>query len=53
MIRIGVDLGGTQIKVGAVSDGGKLLCRSQATTGAARPFAEVIGTMAEQIRGLT
>ena len=53
MIRIGVDLGGTQIKVGAVSDGGQLLCRSQAATGAARPFAEVIRAMAGQIRGLT
>ena len=52
MIRIGIDLGGTDIKVGAVSAEGKLLRWVRTSTGAKRPYEAIIEDMAKCIRQL-
>ncbi len=52
MIRIGIDLGGTDIKVGAVNDRGQLLAWTQTKTGPERPYAAIIADMAACIRKL-
>ena len=52
MIRIGIDLGGTDIKVGAVSEEGKLIAWTQTKTGPERPYTAIIADMAACIRKL-
>ena len=52
MIRIGIDLGGTHIKIGAVNEDGRLVKWLQAETGAGRPFPVIIGDIAAGIRQL-
>lgn len=46
MVSIGIDLGGTNIAAGVVSEEGTILAQAQRRTGAERPFAEVIRDMA-------
>ena len=50
MISIGIDLGGTNIAVGAVDEAGKIIGRANRPTGAQRPYNEVIRDMAETVR---
>lgn len=45
MIYIGVDLGGTNIAVGVVDEGGKILSEASVKTLASRPWQEVIRDM--------
>ena len=52
MIRIGIDLGGTDIKTGAVSEEGKLLSWVRTATGAERPYEAIVADMASCIRQL-
>ena len=52
MIRIGIDVGGTDIKVGAVSREGELLGCLSAPTGADRPFEAVVADMAQGVNRL-
>lgn len=52
MIRIGIDLGGTDIKTGAVSEDGRLLRWMRTPTGARRPYEAIIADMADSIRRL-
>ncbi len=47
MIYIGIDLGGTNIAAGAVSEEGRILAQASVPTGAQRPWREVIRDMAE------
>lgn len=42
MIRIGVDLGGTSIKAGAVNEKGEILSKVSCPTRAERPYGEVL-----------
>ena len=49
MIRIGIDVGGTDIKVGAVSREGELIGCLSAPTGADRPFEAVVADMAQGV----
>lgn len=51
MYRIGIDLGGTNIKAGVVKNG-KILAKSSIKTGKNRPYGAVIKDMAEQARSL-
>lgn len=51
MYAIGIDLGGTTVKAGLVEDG-KILVKSSIKTGAKRPYGEVIGDIAEQVKKL-
>lgn len=46
MIYIGIDLGGTGIKVGAVDEQGKILCKESCPTGVERGYEAVIKDMA-------
>ena len=48
MISIGIDLGGTNIAVGAVDEAGKIIGRANRPTGAQRPYNEVIRDMADK-----
>ncbi len=50
MIYIGIDLGGTAVKIGAVSALGQVLGKAEKPTRAERPYGEVIRDMAEGIR---
>ena len=50
MIYIGIDLGGTAVKIGAVSASGQVLGKAEKPTRAERPYGEVIRDMAEGIR---
>ena len=43
---IGIDLGGTNIAAGVVSENGALLCKTGVPTGAGRPAAEIVTDMA-------
>lgn len=43
---IGIDLGGTNIAAGVVSEDGALLCQATLPTGAARPDPEIVAAMA-------
>ena len=47
MIRIGVDLGGTNIAVGAVSESGVILSEASVKTLAQRPYQDVIRDMGQ------
>ena len=49
MIRIGIDLGGTNIAVGAVDDGHAIVSRVSVPTLARRPAAEVVGDMGDAV----
>ena len=49
MIRIGIDLGGTNIAVGAVDDGHAIVSRVSVPTLAYRPAAEVVGDMGDAV----
>ncbi len=46
MYRIGVDLGGTNIAVGAVNESLELVCKESTPTGAARPAEEIVADIA-------
>ena len=46
MVYIGVDLGGTGIKAGVVSESGEILAKGSAPTGQGRPYQEVIADIA-------
>ena len=50
MAYIGIDLGGTNIAVGAVSEEGKILSRVSVPTGAERPFQELVRDMAQCVK---
>ena len=52
MIRIGVDLGGTDIKIGAVTDDGRLLRSLSTPTRPERPFEAVVADICAHIREL-
>ena len=49
MYRIGIDLGGTNIAVGAVDDGHAIVSRVSVPTLAYRPAAEVVGDMGDAV----
>ena len=49
MIRIGIDLGGTNIAVGAVDDSHTIVSRVSVPTLAHRPAAEVVGDMGDAV----
>ena len=53
MIYIGVDLGGTGIKVGAVSEKGEVLAKASAPTHHERPYQAVIADIAALCEGVT
>ena len=46
MVYLGIDLGGTNIAVGAVDESGKLLCKKSIPTRAGRPAEEIVADMA-------
>lgn len=52
MYRIGIDLGGTNIKAGIVDGGQNILREKFVPTGAGRPAEEVIFDMAELVRSI-
>ncbi|MDE6984121.1 MAG: ROK family protein, partial [Lachnospiraceae bacterium] len=52
MYRVGIDLGGTNIKAGIVDENQKILAQVSAPTGAERPAEEVIADMAALVRQL-
>ena len=52
MSYIGIDLGGTTIKIGAVSEEGQIIVQTERPTGADRPFEDVIRDMADGIKEL-
>lgn len=47
MVYIGIDLGGTNIAVGIVSEAGSILAEESAKTLAERPFEEIVRDMAD------
>lgn len=49
MYYIGVDLGGTNIAVGLVSESGELLYQDSCPTGAGRPYYEIIADMGAMV----
>ena len=49
MYRIGIDLGGTNIAVGAVDDSHTIVSRVSVPTLAHRPAAEVVGDMGDAV----
>ena len=51
-VRIGVDLGGTNIAVGLVDDGCNLLAKASVPTRAGRPFGEIVDDMAGAVQDL-
>ena len=52
MYRIGIDLGGTNIAVGLVSEDGKILRKAETPTLAKRPYADIVRDMAACIAKL-
>lgn len=46
MIYLGIDVGGTGIKIGAVDGEGRIIAQGETPTLAARPYAEVVHDMA-------
>ena len=52
MIRIGIDLGGTNIAVGAVDDSHTIVSRVSVPTLAHRPAAEVVGDMGDAVEAV-
>lgn len=52
MLQIGIDLGGTNIAVGAVDEQGKLLCKKSVPTCAGRPAEQIVADMAQTAHAL-
>ncbi len=52
MYSIGIDLGGTNIAVGIVTEEGKIVKKTSTPTGAERPFEEIFQDMADCIHAL-
>ena len=52
MYHIGIDLGGTNIAVGIVTEEGKIVAKISVPTKAERPFEEIFSDMADCIRKL-
>lgn len=52
MYRIGIDLGGTNIKAGLVNEQGEIVLKSKIKTHYQRPYAEIIADMANQAKEL-
>ena len=50
MYRVGIDLGGTNIKAGIVNDNQKILAESSVPTGVERPYEEIIQDMADLVK---
>lgn len=48
--RIGIDLGGTNIKAGIVDDDNKLLATASRPTKSERPWTEIVADMAETVK---
>jgi len=53
MVYIGIDLGGTNIAVGAVDEEGRILSEASVKTLAQRPFEEIVRDMAGCVRRVT
>lgn len=53
MYRIGIDLGGTNIKAGIVNEKGEIVLKSKIKTMYKRPYAEIVADMAEQAKRLS
>ena len=49
---LGIDLGGTNIALGIVDEAGHILARCSVPTGAARPAAEIIASMADAAKAV-
>ena len=47
MVYLGIDLGGTNIAVGAIDESGKLLCKTSVPTHAGRPAEAIVADMAQ------
>ena len=52
MYRVGIDLGGTNIKAGIVNDSQEILAEGSVPTGVKRPYEEVIKDMADLVKDL-
>jgi len=52
MIRIGIDLGGTNIAAGIVTEGGQLVCKKSVPTLRERPAQEILKDMAMLCRAI-
>ena len=50
MVYIGIDLGGTNIAVGAVSEAGSILAEASTKTLAQRPFEVIVKDMADCVK---
>ena len=50
MVYVGIDLGGTNIAVGVVSQAGSILAEASAKTLADRPYQAVVRDMAELVK---
>ena len=50
MYYIGIDLGGTNIAFGLVSEDGKILRKAETPTLAKRPYADIVRDMAAPAR---
>ena len=50
MVYVGIDLGGTNIAVGVVSEAGSILAQAGAKTLAGRPYQAIIRDMAELVK---
>lgn len=48
--KIGIDIGGTNVKAGVVGNGGKILAKTSIETGVGRPHTEIIRGVAEAAR---
>ena len=51
-VTIGIDLGGTAVKIGIVDEAYELLAQTSIPTGAERPYEQVIADMGMRIDGL-
>lgn len=51
-MRVGIDLGGTNIAVGLVNEEGQIVLKKSAPTGAERPWQEVVNDMAKLVLDL-
>ncbi len=52
MYRIGIDLGGTNVKAGLVDGNGKIIIKSKIKTLISRPYADIVKDMADQAKKL-
>ncbi|MDR3051467.1 MAG: ROK family protein [Oscillospiraceae bacterium] len=50
MVYVGIDLGGTNIAVGLVDEGGRILHQGSAPTGIPRPYQDIVADMARVSR---